>query len=72
MRIGSITRRFTAAAIMPMAGQRKLLLADDIARYLSDYATHGAAITIEYLLTHTSGIRNYTALPHADGACRRC
>jgi len=62
-RIGSITKQFTAAAIM-LLEQRGLLSVDDpIDRYLPDYPTHGHVITIEHLLTHTSGIRSYTEIP---------
>jgi CubicO group peptidase (beta-lactamase class C family) len=59
-RIGSITKQFTAVAILQLAEQGKLNLQDDITRFLPDYPTQGAKITIEHLLTHTSGIQNYT------------
>jgi D-alanyl-D-alanine carboxypeptidase len=61
-RIGSITKQFTAMAILELAGQGKLALDDDITRFLPGYPTHGQRITIENLLTHTSGIKNYTDL----------
>jgi CubicO group peptidase (beta-lactamase class C family) len=62
-RIGSITKQFTAASIM-LLEQRGLLSVDDpIDKYLPDYPTHGHVITIEHLLTHTSGIRSYTDIP---------
>jgi CubicO group peptidase (beta-lactamase class C family) len=63
LRTGSVTKQFTAAAIMLLAEQGKLALADEIGKHLSDYPEHGRHITIENLLTHTSGIRNYTDLP---------
>lgn len=63
LRTGSVTKQFTAAAIMLLAEQGKLALADEIGKHLSDYPDHGRHITIENLLTHTSGIRNYTELP---------
>lgn len=62
-RIGSLTKPLTAAAIMLLSDQGRLSVGDDITRYLPDYPTHGNTITIEHLLTHTSGIRNYTDLP---------
>jgi D-alanyl-D-alanine carboxypeptidase len=62
-RIGSITKQFTAAAIMQLAERSKLSLDDDIRRYLPSYDTHGYGITIRQLLNHTSGIRNFTELP---------
>lgn len=62
-RIGSLTKQFTAVAIMILAEDGKLAVTDDIHKFLPDYPTHGARITVENLLTHTSGIRNYTAMP---------
>ncbi len=62
-RIGSITKQFTAAAILMLAQQGRLALSDDITRFLPGYPTHGQRITIEDLLTHTSGIKSYTSLP---------
>jgi D-alanyl-D-alanine carboxypeptidase len=63
-RLGSITKQLTAAAIMILADQGKLTVSDDIRKYLPDYPTHGATITIEHLLTHTSGIPSYTDQPN--------
>lgn len=55
-RIGSITKQFTACAIMKLIEVGRLSLQDDIRRFIPDYPTHGQTITIEHLLTHTSGI----------------
>lgn len=63
MRTGSITKQFTAAAIMLLAAQGKLSVTDDLEKYFPGLPWHGRHVTIEHLLTHTSGIRNYTALP---------
>lgn len=63
LRTGSVTKQFTAAAIMLLAEQGKLSLADEIEKYFPEYPEPGRHITIENLLTHTSGIRNYTELP---------
>ncbi len=62
-RIGSVTKQFTATVILRLAEQGKLSLQDDVTRYLPGYPTQGKPITIENLLTHTSGIVNYTGLP---------
>jgi CubicO group peptidase (beta-lactamase class C family) len=62
-RIGSITKQFTAAAIMRLAERGKLSIDDPITKYLPDVPTHGQTITIRRLLNHTSGIHNYTAEP---------
>ncbi|HEX6125720.1 MAG TPA: serine hydrolase [Pyrinomonadaceae bacterium] len=62
-RIGSLTKQFTAVAILMLAEQGKLSLDDDITKFLPDYPTKDQKITIEHLLTHTSGIKSYTSLP---------
>ena len=62
-RIGSLTKPFTAAAIMLLADRGQLAVTDDITKYLPDYQTQGKKVTIEHLLTHTSGIKNYTDIP---------
>jgi CubicO group peptidase (beta-lactamase class C family) len=59
-RIGSVTKQFTAAAILLLEQQGKLSVQDDIRKHLPDYPTGGRTIRIEHLLTHTSGIRSYT------------
>jgi len=64
LRVGSITKQFTAAAIMLLAEQGKLALSDKVGQYLPAFASAASQVTIEHLLTHTSGIRNYTELPH--------
>jgi CubicO group peptidase (beta-lactamase class C family) len=62
-RIGSITKQFTAIAILQLMEQGKLSLQDEITSYIPDYPMHGHSITIEHLLTHTSGIKSYTNVP---------
>jgi CubicO group peptidase (beta-lactamase class C family) len=62
-RLGSITKQFTAVAILMLAEQGKLSISDEITKHLPDYPTQGHKITIEHLLTHTSGIKSYTSLP---------
>lgn len=59
-RLGSITKQFTATAILMLAEQGKLSTSDDIRKYLPDFPDKGKTITIEHLLTHTSGIPSYT------------
>lgn len=62
LRIGSITKQFTAVGILMLAEQGKLSVKDDVRKYLPDFPDKGSIITIENLLQHTSGIPNYTAL----------
>lgn len=61
-RIGSITKQFTAIAILQLMEQGKLSLQDEITKFIPDYPMHGHKITIEHLLTHTSGIQSYTGM----------
>ncbi len=61
-RIGSNTKQFTAVAILQLAGEGKLSLQDEITRFIPGYPVQGRKITIEHLLTHTSGIKNYTGV----------
>jgi CubicO group peptidase (beta-lactamase class C family) len=62
-RLGSITKQFTAAAILQLAEQGKLSLDDPISKYYAAAPPAWAPITLKHLLTHTSGIPSYTALP---------
>ena len=62
--IGSITKQFTASAIMILQERGLLDIHDPISKYLPDYPEPaGDRITIENLLTHTSGVPNYTEVP---------
>lgn len=61
--IGSITKQFTAAAILQLRDQGKLDLDDDITRWLPDYDTRGARIPLRRMLDHTSGIPNLSSWP---------
>ena len=62
-RIGSVTKQFTAVAALLLVQEGKLAFDDEITKFLPDYPTHGKKITVEHLLTHTSGIKSYTGLP---------
>lgn len=60
--IASIGKQFTAVAILQLMEQRKLNLQDEITKFIPDYPTQGNKITIEHLLTHTSGIHNFSGM----------
>jgi CubicO group peptidase (beta-lactamase class C family)/uncharacterized protein YneR len=70
-RIGSISKQFTAVAILQLLEQGKLGLQDDIKKFIPDYPTHGYTITVEQLLSHTSGIKSYTDMKEWDDQVRR-
>jgi D-alanyl-D-alanine carboxypeptidase len=62
-RLGSITKQFTAVSILMLQHQGKLNVHNEITRFLPDFPVSGRRITIEHLLTHTSGIKSYTDMP---------
>ena len=63
-RLGSITKQFTATLILQLVEQGKIKLDGHITDYLPDYRKHtGDKVTIHNLLTHTSGIPDYTERP---------
>lgn len=64
-RLGSVTKQFTSMLILQLVEQGKLKLDAPISTYLPEYPkASGDKITIHHLLTHTSGIPNYTSFPN--------
>lgn len=61
-RIGSITKQFTAIAILQLTEQGKISVQDSLQKFITDFPSKGHAITIENLLTQTSGIPDYLNL----------
>ena len=59
--IGSMTKQFTAIAVMMLEEQGKLNINDSISKFIPDYP-NGNHITIHHLLTHTSGIKDFTKM----------
>ncbi|MEM8858334.1 MAG: serine hydrolase domain-containing protein [Chloroflexota bacterium] len=62
-RLASLTKQFTAAAILILQEQGKLDVQDSICDYLTECSPVWESITIHQLLIHTSGIPNYTDIP---------
>ena len=60
-RIGSLTKQFTAAAILQLQDQGRLDVQAPVQTYLPDYPNH--TITLHHLLTHTAGLPNFTSAP---------
>jgi len=58
-KIGSITKQFTAAALMSLQEDGKLSVDDPLSRFFTDFQ-RGGEITLRQMLTHTSGLGNYT------------
>lgn len=57
--LGSVTKQFTSAVILKLQADHQLSVSDKLSKYFPDYPK-GDSITIKELLTHTSGIYNYT------------
>lgn len=70
-RLGSITKQFTAVALLMLVQEGRVSLEDEITRYLPEYPTQGHRITVEHVLTHTSGIKSYTGMPEFWPQSRR-
>ena len=64
---GSVSKQFTSAAILLLAQDGKLGLDDDIRKYLPEMPDYGAKITINHLLSHTSGLRDWGVLAALEG-----
>lgn len=62
-RLGSITKQFTAASILQLEERGKLTTADPACKYIPDCPAAWNPITLHHLLTHTSGIWNFTSDP---------
>lgn len=70
-RLGSITKQFTAVAILQLAAAGKLRLDDDIKTYVPDVETFGNTVTLTHLLQHTSGLPSFTDQPAWRAAPRK-
>jgi D-alanyl-D-alanine carboxypeptidase len=61
--IGSLTKQFTAFAILKAVQEGKVSLEDPLTRFFPDLPAFFKSIQVEHLLTHTSGIASYPSLP---------
>ncbi|HEY1338192.1 MAG TPA: serine hydrolase domain-containing protein [Bryobacteraceae bacterium] len=64
---GSVTKQFTAAAVLLLAQQGKLSLDDPVRKYFPELPDYGAPLTIRHLLNHTSGLRDWGELEAIAG-----
>lgn len=66
--IGSTQKQFAAAAVLLLVQDGRLALTDDVRKHIPELPDYGHPITLEHLLTHTSGLRDWTGLlPFAEG-----
>ena len=61
-KVGSITKQFTAAAIMQLVEDGRVSLDAPITEYLQEFPEHDQEISIRALLNHTAGVRNFTTM----------
>lgn len=59
---GSVSKQFTAAAIALLVEDRRIALSDDVRKYVPELVDYGTPITIEHLVHHTSGLRDWWEL----------
>lgn len=57
---GSVAKQFTAAAVLLLARDGKLSLDDPVRTYIPELPDYGKPLTIRHLLTHTSGLRDWS------------
>jgi CubicO group peptidase (beta-lactamase class C family) len=64
---GSVAKQFTAAAIALLVEQGRISLDDDVRKYIPELPDYGPKITIDKLVHHTSGLRDFWALVQVAG-----
>lgn len=70
-RVASITKQFTAVCVLQLVQQGKVALDDPITKHVPGFDTRGKTITVENLLSHTSGLPNYTTTSDYDKGMTR-
>jgi CubicO group peptidase (beta-lactamase class C family) len=62
-KVGSVTKTFIATVVLQLVGEGRLRLSDSVERWLPGLIPGGENVTIRHLLSHTSGLYNYTEDP---------
>ena len=65
--IGSVSKQFTAACVAMLVREGKVGLEDDIRKYIPEMPAYEKPVTVNHLLHHTSGLRDYNALLELAG-----
>ncbi|HYG65774.1 MAG TPA: serine hydrolase domain-containing protein [Thermoanaerobaculia bacterium] len=64
---GSVSKQFTAAAVVALARQGKLSLDDDVRKYIPEVPDYGTPITLRHMMQHTSGLRDWGSVAEMEG-----
>lgn len=64
---GSVSKQFTAASILLLATEGKLSTQDDVRKYIPELPVYDAPILIQYLLNHTSGLKDWGVIGSLTG-----
>jgi CubicO group peptidase (beta-lactamase class C family) len=64
---GSVSKQFTAAAVLSLAQQGKLSIDDPARKYIPELPDYGSPLTIRHLLNHTSGLRDWVSVEAIAG-----
>lgn len=64
---GSVSKQFTAASILLLATEGKLSAQDDVRKYIPELPVYDAPITIQHLLNHTSGLKDWGSIGSLTG-----
>ena len=60
--VGSVTKQFVAASVLLLVEEGRISLSDDVRKYVPELPDYGHTITVDHLLTHTSGLRDWAWL----------
>src|SRR5206468_7662962 len=64
---GSVSKQFTAAAVLLLAREGKLSLDDPVRKYIPELPDYGTPLTIRHMLNHTSGLRDWGSVAAIAG-----
>jgi CubicO group peptidase (beta-lactamase class C family) len=64
---GSVAKQFVAASVLLLASEGKLSMQDDVRKYIPELPQYNATITIQHLMNHTSGIKDWGSLYSVTG-----
>src|SRR5204863_2535 len=64
---GSVSKQFTAAAVLLLAREGKLSLDDPVRKYIPELPDSASSVLIRHMLTHTSGLRDWGSIEAIAG-----